>query len=91
MFKNFQGAILRLSDNWVNFIEREKYFNQPIKYLEISSDYGSNLLSVAETYAGHPNSEIYSFYFRPNNDEKTNVYHTFLVIITVIYTKNTPR
>lgn len=56
---NFKGTKYRLADNWFEFVPVEQYKYRPINYLEIGSYYGANVISVAETYAAHPDSKLY--------------------------------
>lgn len=51
----FEGITYRTADNWFNFVPRS---NNPIRYLEIGAFYGANIISVANTYASHPESEL---------------------------------
>jgi len=53
---SFEGQKYRTSENWFNFIE---VTNIPIRYLEIGTFYGANLLSVCDTYGKHEDSELY--------------------------------
>ena len=55
----FRGLIYRLSNNWNLHVKLDDYQNRPIKYLEIGTFYGANLLDVAKTYAGHEKSELH--------------------------------
>lgn len=56
---NFIGEKYRLSNNWYNHINLNDYTNRPINYLEIGAYHGANLLSVADTYAIHPQSQLF--------------------------------
>ena len=51
----FQGVTYRTADNWRGFIPE---YTDPIRYLEIGTFYGANLMSVAKTYAFHPDSRM---------------------------------
>ena len=51
MLNNFNGVTFLLADNWYSNVDIEKYKDKPIKYLEIGTLYGANILSVAKTYA----------------------------------------
>ena len=53
---NFVGSHFRLADNWFNFVAVEY---KPINYLEIGAFYGANIISVAKSYAAHPESRLY--------------------------------
>jgi predicted O-methyltransferase YrrM len=59
MLPNFTGQQYRLADNWFGFVDQPHFKNRPIRYLEIGTFYGANLLSVAKTYASHPDSQLY--------------------------------
>lgn len=56
--ESFQGIAYRLANNWNKFIPVRT--DVPIKYLEIGAFYGANLISVANTYASHQDSELYA-------------------------------
>ena len=56
---NFQGQSYRLSNNWEWHMHVEDYSSRPINYLEIGTFYGANLLSVANYYGKHKESELY--------------------------------
>lgn len=51
----FQGVVYRLADNWFQFVP---VTSNPIRYAEIGAFYGANLVSVARSYAVHPESTI---------------------------------
>lgn len=59
MLTNFSGIQYRLADNWFSNININEYNNRPIKYLEIGTFYGANLLSVANSYGKHNDSKLY--------------------------------
>jgi len=59
MIDNFEGTKYRCADNWFSIIPLKEYSSIPIKYLEIGTFYGANLLSVAKTYSSHKESELY--------------------------------
>jgi predicted O-methyltransferase YrrM len=59
MLNNFDGVQYRLADNWYNHVNLNEFKNRPIKYLEIGTFYGANILSVAKTYGLHSNSKLY--------------------------------
>ncbi len=59
MFNNFNGIVYRLSDNWFSHININDYKNRQINYLEIGTFYGANILSVANTYGLHNDSNMY--------------------------------
>ena len=81
----FEGRRFRLAENWNEYMPVTEYNNRPIKYLEIGAFHGANALSVAETYAAHPQSKIhcvdpwmeYNQYDEYKGDQPTN-YQTFL-------------
>lgn len=52
----FEGGHYRLADNWFNFIPINTSI--PLKYLEVGTFRGANLLSVASTYGKHLDSEL---------------------------------
>jgi len=54
---SFKGYCWRLCDIWFSIVPRTDTI--PIKYLEIGTLCGANLISVAKTYGSHPNSELY--------------------------------
>jgi hypothetical protein len=55
---NFTGTQYRLANNWFSIIPLDAFNTKPIQYLEIGTFYGANLLSVANSYASHPNSTL---------------------------------
>jgi len=55
----FEGDVYRTADNWFDIIPVELYLNEPLKYLEIGTYYGANLLSVAHFYGSHQKSELH--------------------------------
>jgi hypothetical protein len=65
---NFEGTSWRLSNNW-NTIVPLDLKNRPIKYLEIGAFHGANVISVAQSYASHPNSKLYCIDPWMNYDE----------------------
>jgi len=82
---SFDGIQYRLSDNWIVAIPLKKYQTRPIRYLEIGAFYGANLLSVANSYASHPDSRLYVI--DPWNDyedypeykgQQNTIYNNFL-------------
>jgi len=78
----FEGHKFRLSNNWFDFIPVSE---SPIKYLEIGTFYGANLLSVGDNYAKHNLSELYCIdpwidyddYPEYKNKQET-IYSTFM-------------
>ena len=59
MLENFNGIQYRLANNWFNHVNVNDYKDKPIKYLEIGTFYGANILSVATTYGLHNDSKLY--------------------------------
>lgn len=55
----FRGIKYRLCNNWLPILPVERYASSPIKYLEIGTLCGANLLSVAQTFGRHPESELH--------------------------------
>jgi predicted O-methyltransferase YrrM len=85
MLTNFVGTRYRVADNWFDHVNMEEYRNKPIRYLEIGTFYGANLLSVANTYAGHAESKLYCvdpwedyFDYPEYKEQQTTIYNTFL-------------
>jgi len=59
MTNNFQGVEYRTATNWFPIIPKKDFENKKIKYLEIGTFYGANVISVGKTYGSHPESELY--------------------------------
>lgn len=58
--EGFQGYVWRTAHGyWYDKLPLEDYINKPIKYLEIGTLVGANLLSVENSYASHPDSELH--------------------------------
>lgn len=55
----FEGERYTTANNWAHDIPLAD-FDRPIKYLEIGVFYGSNLLSVCDTYARHQESQVFA-------------------------------
>ncbi len=55
----FEGKYWRLANNWCFYVKQEEFIDRPIKYLEIGTLYGANLISVAQTYGSHPETELH--------------------------------
>ena len=55
----FEGKHWNLANNWFGTLPVAEYNSRPIKYLEIGTLYGANLLTVSETYGKHPDSVLY--------------------------------
>jgi precorrin-6B methylase 2 len=64
------------AENWLSIIPLDHFSTRPIKYLEIGS--GDNTLSVANSYASHPDSTIVCIDLWEDNEEKHSEYKTFL-------------
>lgn len=56
---NFEGVQYRLANNWLQKVNIDEYKDRPIKYLEIGTFFGANLLSVADSYGLHKDSKLY--------------------------------
>jgi predicted O-methyltransferase YrrM len=56
LLPSFSGVAYRLANNWFDQVPRTE---GPINYLEIGTFYGANLISVANSYAAHPDSKMY--------------------------------
>jgi predicted O-methyltransferase YrrM len=88
----FHGTSYRLADNWYPFIQVDA--SKPIRYAEVGTFYGANLLSVAMTYAAHPDSVLvaidpwtdYSDYPEYKGQQET-VYQTCMQNIAPIGSK----
>jgi predicted O-methyltransferase YrrM len=52
----FKGTVYRVANNWFSVITPDPTI--PINYAEVGTFYGANVISVAETYAKHPDSKI---------------------------------
>jgi predicted O-methyltransferase YrrM len=85
MLENFSGTRYRIADNWYGNVDVNQYRDKPIKYLEIGTFYGANLLSVAETYASHMDSKLYCIDpwidyedYPEYKNEQSTIYETFL-------------
>lgn len=53
------GEKFRLASHWFNILSVDNYSNKPINYLEIGSYYGSNIISVANSYGLHEESKLF--------------------------------
>ena len=86
MSGKFEGKYYRQADNWYSIIPRKDFEFKPIKYLEIGTFYGANLISVFKSYAAHPESKLYCIdpwldyqdYTEYKSVDKENIYNTFL-------------
>lgn len=80
----FQGIQYRTADNWFPHVPVAELGQRPIKYLEIGALHGANLLSVARTYAAHPESELHAidpwvdYAEYPEAYEQATGYETFM-------------
>jgi len=54
----FTGYVWRLCDRWTYILPLEDFSERPIRYLEIGTLCGANLISVAKTYGSHPESKF---------------------------------
>jgi hypothetical protein len=55
----FEGKYWRLANNWFFYAPLEEFRERPIKYLEIGTLYGANLITVAQSYGLHPESKLH--------------------------------
>lgn len=54
---SFEGTAYRLTNSWQRIIPIDK--SAPLKYLEIGAFYGANLISFANNYVKHRDSELH--------------------------------
>jgi predicted O-methyltransferase YrrM len=85
MLTDFEGVQYRLANNWYSAINMNLYKDRPIKYLEIGTFYGANLLSVANSYGLHKDSKLYCIDPWEDYDEypeyknkQESIYNSFL-------------
>jgi predicted O-methyltransferase YrrM len=85
MLSNFTGVQYRQANNWYNHIDINKYKDTPIKYLEVGTFYGGNILSVAITYGKHADSKLYCIdpwedynEYPEYKNQQTGIYNDFL-------------
>ena len=78
----FEGTTYRTANNWLDIIAVK---DKPIKYLEIGTFYGANLISVANSYGKHKDSELYCIdpwedydEYPEYKNEMKNIYDTFI-------------
>lgn len=64
------------AENWFSIIPLDHFSSRSINYLEIGN--GDNVLSVAESYASHPDSVIVCIDLWEDDDEKHSEYKKFL-------------
>ena len=57
--QNFVGGRYRIATNWLNHVNVGEYSSREIKYLEIGTFYGANVISVADSYGLHNDSKLY--------------------------------
>ena len=82
---NFEGVQYRLANNWLQKVNIDEYKDRPIKYLEIGTFFGANLLSVADSYGLHKDSKLYCIDpwidyedYPEYKDEQSIIYNGFL-------------
>ena len=82
---NFEGIQYRLANNWLQKVNIDEYKDRPIKYLEIGTFFGANLLSVADSYGLHKDSKLYCIDpwidyedYPEYKDEQSIIYNGFL-------------
>ena len=85
MSNEFIGVKYRLSDNWHSLVDLSSHTIRPINYLEIGAFYGANLITVADTYAIHPDSKLYCIDpwedykdYPEYKDQQSTIYNGFL-------------
>ena len=81
----FIGITYRLTNNWHDYVNLDEYNNKPIKYLEIGTFYGANLLSFANSYGMHNDSKLYCIdpwidheEYPEYKGEQNKIYNTFV-------------
>ena len=82
---SFEGVQYRLANCWYDHIPVAEYSDKPIRYLEIGTFYGANLLSVAKSYALHPDSKLHCIdpwedyeHYPEYKGKQPNIYDTFM-------------
>ncbi len=85
MLPNFSGTQYRLANNWFHYIDINKYSDRPIRYLEIGTFYGANLISVAKSFGQHKESRLYCVdpwedydEYNEYKNQQLSIYNTFL-------------
>lgn len=85
LLNNFQGINYRLANNWFDNIDINNYKDRPIKYLEIGTFYGANILSVAKTYGLHNDSKLYCIdpwedydEYMEYKNQQTSIFNSFI-------------
>jgi predicted O-methyltransferase YrrM len=58
-FSSFHGTLFTLANAWEQHIDIDEYKDRPITYLEIGAFHGANAISVAHSYALHPESKLH--------------------------------
>jgi len=81
----FEGVQYRLASWWFQKVNVNDYKDRPIKYLEIGTFYGANILSVAKSYGLHNDSKLYCIdpwedyeEYTEYKNEQPNIYNGFL-------------
>lgn len=81
--KDFKGTHYRLTNNWNELIPISLFEDKPIKYLEIGTFLGANIMSCTKTYCAHPKSLLYGVDpygeyedYDEYKGEITNIYET---------------
>ena len=79
-----EGLYWRLANNWFFNVPVENFNSRPIKYLEIGTLYGANLITVSQTYGLHTESELHCVdpwedydAYDEYKGEQPNIYETF--------------
>ena len=95
MINHFEGIHYRLANNWFQKINIDDYKDRPIKYLEIGTFNGANLISVAHSYGLHNDSKLYCIDpwedyedYPEYKTEQPTIYNTFLKNIENSDSKN---
>lgn len=58
MIPNFKGIQYHTATKWFPFVDVKEYQDRPIHYLEIGVLCGASLISVAQTYGAHKDSQL---------------------------------
>jgi len=59
IFSSFHGTLFTLANAWELYVDIDEYKDRPINYLEIGAFHGANAISVAYSYASHPESKLH--------------------------------
>lgn len=85
MLPNFSGTQYRLANNWFQHINMNDYKDRPIRYLEIGTFYGANIISVAKTYGAHEQSQLHCIDpwedyedYPEYKEQQTSIHSTFM-------------